>query len=526
MDEVAQWAVHEITLEAERSYAEPFAIGPLATFASPPGAVPIRLPGFWDGGNVWRIRVALPASGHWRWITENPANPNDRGLHGQRGELECLPASGQHAVDRHGFLRVSATGRVLEHADGTPFFWLGDTIWRMNYASPSEAEAYAARRRAQGFSVACYYAAEPIPNPDLLKSAGYHPAEPLPGVDYLSPAIYQARVDPIVRALTGQGLVVYLQGLWGTELDNWGLARCLVYWRYLVARYTAFPVVWSVSGEWDDSPSHVRSDRRDAIRALGRTIQGLDPYHHPITVHPREGTSSGHTFHGDDWLSFNVQQSRATHDRTVIDLPWEDYRRSPAKPNIDLEHVYEGEERGTEALVRWAAYASFLQGALAGHTYGAHGIWDWNTRARFAASPLTLCDLPGAQAMQHFGGLFRSLAAWPRLAPHRDWVTEASGSQGTSEQDPFCAAAEGLLYVVYLPVGKGAVTVTHLGGRAHRARWYNPRRGSWTLIDAELPPAEAWTSPVPPDGGDWVLVLDHHPDSTILDPHETAQEIG
>lgn len=30
----------------------------------------------------------------------------------------------------HGFLRVNAaTNRYLEHADGTPFYWLGDTHW-------------------------------------------------------------------------------------------------------------------------------------------------------------------------------------------------------------------------------------------------------------------------------------------------------------------------------------------------------------------------------------------------------------
>ena len=31
----------------------------------------------------------------------------------------------------HGDLQVSASGRYLQHADGTPFFWLGDTGWLM-----------------------------------------------------------------------------------------------------------------------------------------------------------------------------------------------------------------------------------------------------------------------------------------------------------------------------------------------------------------------------------------------------------
>ena len=29
----------------------------------------------------------------------------------------------------HGKLQVSANHRYLQHADGTPFFWLGETAW-------------------------------------------------------------------------------------------------------------------------------------------------------------------------------------------------------------------------------------------------------------------------------------------------------------------------------------------------------------------------------------------------------------
>ena len=43
----------------------------------------------------------------------------------------------------HGQLQVSANGRYLEHADGTPFFWFGDTAWALFYRlTPSEANIY------------------------------------------------------------------------------------------------------------------------------------------------------------------------------------------------------------------------------------------------------------------------------------------------------------------------------------------------------------------------------------------------
>ena len=56
---------------------------------------------------------------------------------------------------KHGFLRVSTNGRHFEHADGTPFFWLGDTWWkclcqRMTWDGFQELTA---DRQAKGFNV-------------------------------------------------------------------------------------------------------------------------------------------------------------------------------------------------------------------------------------------------------------------------------------------------------------------------------------------------------------------------------------
>ena len=37
------------------------------------------------------------------------------------------PYAGSNALYRHGILRPHKSGRFLEHADGVPFYWLGDT---------------------------------------------------------------------------------------------------------------------------------------------------------------------------------------------------------------------------------------------------------------------------------------------------------------------------------------------------------------------------------------------------------------
>jgi len=64
------------------------------------------------------------------------------------------PRSGPSSQLAHGYLRVSENHRFLVHADGTPFFWLGDTAWELFHrAHREEAERYLEARRQQGFTV-------------------------------------------------------------------------------------------------------------------------------------------------------------------------------------------------------------------------------------------------------------------------------------------------------------------------------------------------------------------------------------
>lgn len=54
----------------------------------------------------------------------------------------------------HGNLRVTADGHRLEHTDGTPFLYLGDTAWELFHRlNREEAETYLEKRRGQGFTV-------------------------------------------------------------------------------------------------------------------------------------------------------------------------------------------------------------------------------------------------------------------------------------------------------------------------------------------------------------------------------------
>src|SRR2546423_1907261 len=83
------------------------------------------------------------------------SDKDDEGLHGPEGRVQVAAYTGQTPLYRHGPLRVAKNGRHLEHADGTPFFWLGDTWWmglcqRLQW--PGEFQTLAADRLAKGFN--------------------------------------------------------------------------------------------------------------------------------------------------------------------------------------------------------------------------------------------------------------------------------------------------------------------------------------------------------------------------------------
>ena len=85
------------------------------------------------------------------------------------------------------------------------------------------------------------------------------------------------------------------------------------HWRYLVARYGAYPVVWCLAGE--ASMAWYRSEQRDADGALqkrgwtdiARYLHEIDPCGHPITIHPTD--SARNTVEDPAVLDFDMLQT-------------------------------------------------------------------------------------------------------------------------------------------------------------------------------------------------------------------------
>src|SRR5687767_6114042 len=116
----------EIRFVADAPVAQPDQVELDAVFAAPDGSQ-ARVPAFWAGRNVWKVRYAAGSLGTHRYRTE--VRGDIGGLAEQLGEVEIGPYTGDNPLYRHGPLRVANNRRFFEHQDGTPFFWLGDTWW-------------------------------------------------------------------------------------------------------------------------------------------------------------------------------------------------------------------------------------------------------------------------------------------------------------------------------------------------------------------------------------------------------------
>ncbi|WP_321992086.1 DUF4038 domain-containing protein [Marispirochaeta aestuarii] len=128
MPQIHIWERHEIVLQAEKEYRNPYMEVDMGVHLRGPGFNK-RVYGFWDGGNTFKIRLTATKPGTWTW--ESFANVDDPGLMGKSGSytaVEWTEEEKRENVCRRGFPRPTANRHAFEMPDGTPFFWLAD-MW-------------------------------------------------------------------------------------------------------------------------------------------------------------------------------------------------------------------------------------------------------------------------------------------------------------------------------------------------------------------------------------------------------------
>ncbi|MFW6309247.1 MAG: DUF4038 domain-containing protein [bacterium] len=133
VEKVHVWEKIEIKLEADNNYENPYTEVDVWVDLEGPDFKK-RVYGFWDGGNIFKIRITATSPGKWNWVSDS--NQLDPGLNGKQGSFTAENWKEEDKKEnpcRRGFIRPSKDGNSLKYADGTPYFLIGDTWW----ATPS-----------------------------------------------------------------------------------------------------------------------------------------------------------------------------------------------------------------------------------------------------------------------------------------------------------------------------------------------------------------------------------------------------
>jgi hypothetical protein len=523
-----QWRQIILDFKSEVTYENPFGEADIIAEFTAPSGRQIKREAYWDGDNVYKISFAPTELGIWNW---NITADEKTGLNGSKGELECIEYSGNLPIYRHGFLKVHPSGRYLIHDDGTPFFWLGDTHWEFAYNErwdwsnhpkmDSMFKGMADRRASQGFNVY-----QTNLRSDMVMGGDKYfwmetPQGALPNLEF-----YQKELDRRMYYLADLGFVNALGFAWFMSiLQNPERQKHLA--RYIIARYGALPIVWTLAGEVAGySGGEERELCINGWREVAQYIEKLDGYGTLQTAHYTNERPFADYYQDESWFDFTLNQ--AGHGDFVVSQ--EDYKnffiKHPNKPFIEGESFYEFcstlEENGTRMctadMLRRVAYLSVQLGGC-GYTYGAQGIWD-NVLEKGNPSPMSLIfnrfDITWYEAIEGIGAVqmgymksFYEKYHFEELIPYQE-PDQQKDINPFARKAPFVTISEShdRLVIYYEDTTRSGKKLDGLQDGLYQATWFNPRTGEYSLIPDLLPVVGEWETPAKKDSGDWILVME------------------
>jgi hypothetical protein len=519
---VAEWAYF-----SGKAYTDPFNEVELDVVFTDPQGNQQRVPAFWAGEQVWRVRYAPHVAGRYsyRTVSSDPTNPD---LQGQTGTLEVSGYAGDNPLRTHGPVRVASDRLHFEHEDGTAFFWLGDTWWmglckRLRW--PEDFQTLAADRVGKGFTViqiiAGLYPDMPAFDPRGANEAGFPWME-----DYarINPRYFDM-ADVRIEYLVERGLLPCIVSCWGYFLPWMGVSKLKQHWRHIVARWGAYPAIWCLAGE-GAMPYYLSKTKTEDVALqkrgwteIARYVRSVDPYHHPITIHPTNNARD--QVEDPSVIDFDMLQTGHSGRKSIpstVKQVTGSLARSPRMPVLVGEVNYEGiMAQSWQDVERFMFWASILSGA-GGHTYGANGIWQVNTAEHpYGPSPHGGCwgDTPWDVAYQLPGSRQLGLAKqflmrykWWRFEAHPEWVDPHWTTE--NYELPYAAGIPGEVRLIFIPLLFDRPTVKSLEpGVAYRAFYFDPATGKQRdLGKVEADASGTWQAPLIPTFADWLLVLE------------------
>ena len=548
---VPVWHCIEIPFTVEKSYNNPLTGTELCemdvVFTHSDGSE-INRPAFWDGANSFKVRFAPTKPGIWQYLT---ACKQDRSLDGIKGVIQADVYNGRLDVYKHGFLAISDSKRYFIHDDGKPFFYLGDTHWSLPFEAfessnisgiESQFKHIVDTRIEQGFTV---FQSEPIQwenhtGQDEVYDLTTFNSEVLGGF---------VNLDRKFKYLADKGMVhanaqLFFANELGIKREKYPDSYIEKLTRYWVARYGAYPVMWTCAQEVDNDFYFDRAnDQRNfdaennPWKIVAKSLYKYDAYRHPLTAHMEyasgealhdghgtiAGNSSFKNIEGHNWYA--CQWSPSKKSQLDFRVPKDFWNSQPLKPTVNYEGQYDHFWTNTLGA-RMQGWTAFLNGMF-GYGYGAAGIWlitnsypddlaglydlDRDTDAEITKEIKRMpwsraLLLPAAEQVgKHLRHFFESLDWW-NLTPRFD-DTEWSDLTGAYYS---LATMENKVFVCYFynPDTVTGKLKNMRPEKSYTAQWYDPRNGEYRRIGEITPDTNGvWEIPAKPSDEDWVLLI-------------------
>ncbi len=411
------WVAVEVSFESSKQYADPFNDADVDLLLCGNGRL-YTVPGFWDGGNVWKVRFVCPSAGTWHFKTVCTDETN-KGLHLRSGKVECETYNGEYDIYKHGFVTTRHGEKYFTYDDVTPFFYLGDTHWSLGDETVDMVKVICEQREKQGFTVmqsepigATFDMANGITQDDMqgfavydekfkiIADHGFVHANAQFFFPYFMEVLIVNNGGYSDAVMTGKidGKTVSMHDL--SDQAKQYLEKISRYW---VARYGAYPVLWTLGQEvdndfyWNDSTHPDWNFINNPYKLVAEYMDKYDAYDHPLTAHQensgataaygdgknaeeklkvyRKGVSAScfrdvraHDFYAAQWTPGKTGMS----DFEVEKDYWYNSQGKPVV-NYEGQYCYLWTKNFGARMQGWLA---FLNG-MYGYGWGGHDTWSY-----------------------------------------------------------------------------------------------------------------------------------------------------
>jgi hypothetical protein len=355
--EARKWERFELTLQGP-SHGNPFTDVELhADFAS--GGRTFRVPGFYDGNGIYRIRLLVPDEGKWSFTTGSNARSLDR-------ITGSFTAAGAELASR-GVVRVADTFHFA-YDDGTPYLPIGTTSYVWTHQGKELEEQTLASLESGPFTKMrmCVFPKSYLFNENEPEIYPYE-GSLQEGFDYTrpNPAFYhhlERRISQLEELGIEADLILF------HAYDRWGFSTMNAaaddfYVKYVTARLASHRNIWwSLANEYDLMFEKTTED----WERFAAIVQENDPSQHLLSIHNcREFYD-----HTRPWVTHCSIQRRDIYKTAEMTTEW---REQYGKPIVIDECAYEGNiDQGWGNITGEEMTRRFWEGAIRGG-YVGHG---------------------------------------------------------------------------------------------------------------------------------------------------------